>query len=91
MIGTMRQKEKYELLHRKHFAYGLLKAADVARYFGHQRVTVCEFGVAHGAGLLNICLLVEHIGPEVGVKFDVFGFDTGTGLTSVIGHKDHAE
>jgi hypothetical protein len=87
----MRQKEKYGLLHREHFAYGLLKAADVARYFGHERVTVCEFGVAHGAGLLNMCHLAERIGPEVGIHFDVFGFDTGSGIPSVSGYKDHAE
>jgi hypothetical protein len=90
-FGTMRQKEKYELLQRPHFAYGLLKAADVARYFGHERVTVCEFGVAHGAGLLNMCHLAERIGPELGIRFDVFGFDTGTGITAVSGYKDHAE
>jgi hypothetical protein len=92
LYGTLRQKEKYQLLGwRPHFAYGLLKAADVAQYFGHQRVTVCEFGVATGAGLLSMCRLAQRIGPAVGVQFDVFGFDSGTGLPRVTGHKDHAE
>ena len=37
---------------RPNYAYGMLRAADLAGYLGLKRVTICEFGVATGNGLI---------------------------------------
>ena len=54
-------------------------------------MTVCEFGVARGAGLMNLIELAEVIAPATGVTFRIVGFDTGAGLPPVTGHKNHPE
>ena len=57
--GDFRTKQRYGLIPRPNYAYGMLRAADCAKYFGHESVTVIEFGVASGAGLLNMTDLSE--------------------------------
>ena len=89
--GDLRMRERYGLVDRASYAYGMLRAADVAKYFGKQSVTVVEFGVASGHGLLNMIELADVIGDETGVEFRVFGFDTGAGLPELIGYRDHPE
>ena len=54
--GTFRQQEELGLLPRPNYAYGMLRAADLVRYLGLKRVTICEFGVATGNGLIAMCV-----------------------------------
>jgi hypothetical protein len=89
--GDFRTREQYGLINRPNYLYGMLRAADCAKYFGKTSVTVIEFGVASGAGLLNMADLAELITQETGVQIRVVGFDTGAGLPSVQGYKDHPE
>jgi hypothetical protein len=89
--STFREQEKLGLLKRPAYAYGLLRAADIARYFGHKETTVCEFGVASGSGLLSMINFADKVSAETGVRFRIVGFDTGTGLPAPVGHKDHPE
>jgi hypothetical protein len=89
--GDFRARERYGLIARANYLYGMLRAADVARYFGKKRVTVIEFGVASGAGLLNMVGLAPTIENETGVKLRIVGFDTGRGIPPVQGYKDHPE
>lgn len=89
--GTFREKENAGVLNRPNYAYGLLRAADTAKYFGHAEVTACEFGVATGYGLTAMTELAELITAETGVKFRIFGFDTGAGLPAPQGPADHPE
>jgi hypothetical protein len=89
--GSFRERERYGLIARQNYLYGMLRAADVAKYFGKKRVTVVEFGVASGAGLLNMINLAPAIEKETGVELRIVGFDTGQGLPSVHGYKDHPE
>jgi hypothetical protein len=89
--GTGRQREELGLFPRPHYAYGMLRAADLARYLGQKRVTVCEFGVATGNGLLAMVDIANRLGPEIGVDYRIVGFDTGAGLPSIGGYEDHPE
>jgi hypothetical protein len=89
--GDFRTKEQHGLIGRANYAYGMLRAADCAKYFGFDKVTVIEFGVASGTGLLNMVELAELIQQETGVSLRIFGFDTGAGLPQVQGYKDHPE
>lgn len=89
--GGFRERERYSLIGRANYLYGMLRAADCAKYFGKTRVTVIEFGVASGAGLLNMVELASLITAETGIAFRIVGFDTGKGLPQVQGFKDHPE
>jgi hypothetical protein len=89
--GNFRARERYGLISRANYLYGMLRAADLATYFGKKRVTVIEFGVASGAGLLNMVSLAPEIKKETGIELRIVGFDTGSGLPPVQGYKDHPE
>lgn len=86
-----RTQELYGLIKRANYVYGMLRAADVATYFGKKAATVIEFGVASGAGLLNMIEVAPLIEKETGVQLRIVGFDTGKGLPPVEGFKDHPE
>lgn len=89
--GTFREKESYGLIERPNYAYGILRAADLARFAGKKRVTVCEFGVATGNGLMNMIELAEVIHQVTGVEIRIVGMDSGEGLPIVDGYRDHPE
>lgn len=89
--GNFRQRAARGLVPRSQYCYGMLRAADQAKYFGIGKVKVLEFGVASGAGLLNMIRLAELIQEETGVEFDIVGFDACDGLPAVKGYRDHAE
>ena len=67
--GVFARKSDSVSLHRPHYAYGVLRAADVARYFGLDAVTVCEFGVASGDGLVNLVDVAELVTSETGIRY----------------------
>ena len=90
-FGSLRMKIFYDLCVRPQHAYGLLNAADAAIEGGHKRTTVIEFGVADGAGLINICELGKRITKTTGVQFDVVGFDGGSGMPPYRDYRDHPE
>ena len=90
-FGTLRAKERYDVLRRQPYAYGLFRATEVAKFFGKSQVTVCEFGIAAGDGLLNMAALCNLISEETKIGFRIVGFDTGEGLPEIEGYKDHPE
>jgi hypothetical protein len=91
IFGSTPQKERFGVLHRNYYAYGMMRAARIAKNMGKQKVTVCEFGVAEGRGLLNMIKLAKLIEAAVGIKFRIVGFDNGVGLPELQGYKDHPE
>src|SRR5262249_34043420 len=50
-----------------------------------------EFGVANGAGLLNLCHISEMVRKEIGVEFEIVGFDSGEGMPPARDYRDHPE
>jgi len=89
--GDFRAREQHGLITRANYLYGMLRAADIAAYSGKKSVTVVEFGVADGAGILNMIHLAPMIERETGIEIRIVGFDTGQGLPNVQGYKDHPE
>lgn len=88
---NFRTQERHGVIKRPNYVYGMLRAADVAKYFGKKATTVIEFGVASGAGLLNMIEVAPAIEKETGIQLRIVGFDTGKGLPPVEGFKDHPE
>lgn len=91
IFGSFRQRVNFDLVVRQHNAYSILSAADRALYYGVQSITVVEFGVAAGAGLMNMCELAERVSAATGVEIKVVGFDSGTGMPPPQGFRDHPE
>ncbi|UJS05653.1 hypothetical protein [Cylindrospermopsis raciborskii] len=60
LFGSCRAKIDFDLILRQHNAYGILRAAE-ARKLSLQSVTLIEFGVAAGAGLINMCKIAEKV------------------------------
>lgn len=89
IFGTTRARIAFDLLVRQHNAFALLNAAERARAYGHSAMTVIEFGVAAGAGLLNLCDLAQKVTRITGVEIRVVGFDSGSGMPPPRDYRDH--
>jgi hypothetical protein len=73
---------------RSQYLWGTLLAARVARALGLPRISVLEFGVAGGNGLLALERAAAAAGELIGVGVDVYGFDTGAGMPEPVDHRD---
>jgi len=78
----------FEALPRPHYGYCVYHAARMAARLGHDRITVIEFGVAGGNGLVVLEEHAERVGREIGIEVDVVGFDLGTGLPEPADFRD---
>jgi hypothetical protein len=91
LFGSVRQKIAYDLVPRHAYAFCIQEAANLARKYGIPRITLVEFGVAAGAGLLNMCFIASRVTKETGVEFEIVGFDSGTGMPPPRDYRDHPE
>jgi hypothetical protein len=73
---------------RPQYAYCIYHAALLARALGHRKMSVIEFGVAGGNGLVNAEYHAMRAEAETGVSIEVYGFDTGGGLPEPRDHRD---
>jgi hypothetical protein len=77
-----------DLLPRPYYAYGVHQAALQAKRLGHGNMSVIEFGVAGGTGLVVLENTAQTIGREVGIDIQVYGFDSGGGLPPPADNRD---
>jgi hypothetical protein len=87
-VGSHALRGALDLYPRPHYAYGVQQAAILARRLGIPRISVIEFGVAGGAGLVEMDRMARLATADTGVAIDVFGFDTGRGLPKPTDHRD---
>ena len=73
---------------RAHFAWGMLSAAHLAQCLEIPRISVIEFGVAGGNGLVALEQIAKDIEPLYRIGIDVYGFDTGVGLPKPVDNRD---
>jgi len=76
------------LMIRDHYHYGMQSAADLARVLGMPRISVIEFGVAGGNGLVAMEESARRITENTGIDFEIYGFDTGEGMPPPIDYRD---
>ena len=91
LFGSTSKKIEYDCMPRQPYAYCILAAADHAKSYGIPRVTMIEFGVAAGAGFMNMCWIAEKVTRETGVQIDIVGFDSGEGMPPPVDYRDHPE
>ena len=87
---SVRTRALWDLSPRPHYLAGTLFAAGQAKDKGIGEISVAEFGVASGQGLLALQHEAALVERETGVAIRVFGFDAGpTGLPDFCGdHRD---
>lgn len=87
-VGSYALRGALDLYPRPHYAYGVQQAAVLARRLGIPRISVIEFGVAGGSGLVEMDRMAQLATADTGVAIDVYGFDTGEGLPKPTDHRD---
>jgi hypothetical protein len=91
LVGSYRAKIAFDVVRRRHYAYCTLRAADLAKERGLDAVTIVEFGVAGGDGLLNLCNIGNQVSVLTGVRIEVVGFDSGCGMPAPRDYRDHPD
>jgi len=91
LFGSFRKRIEYDLVPRQPYAFCIQAAADEAKSAGIKKITLIEFGVAAGAGLLNMCWVADRVTKETGVEFEIIGFDGGEGMPPPRDYRDHPE
>src|SRR5207245_1962589 len=85
-------KSLWDAADRPPYLWGVLHAARQAQREGHKRVAAIEFGVAEGYGLLALQRHAATVARETSIETQVFGFDTGHGLSEGTGdYRDHPD
>jgi hypothetical protein len=89
---TALTKVKWEMVDRPHYLLGVYRAAEQAQAEGIREISVVEFGVACGAGLMLLQDFARQVEAETNVSIKVIGFDSGSGLPELSGdHRDHPD
>lgn len=89
-LGLIPKRKRYELglVQRPHYAFGIRSAAFEAKKLGYDGITAVEFGVAGGNGLLAMEAHAATLETEVGIRINVVGFDSGSGLPAPQDYRD---
>ena len=82
------EKLQYDALPRANYAYGTYYAALQAKALNIPKISVIEFGVAGGSGLVELENMAFAVEKETGVIVDVYGFDTGSGMPQAKDYRD---
>jgi hypothetical protein len=73
---------------RPHYGWCTYYAAAEAKALGYKAMTVVEFGVAGGNGLMCLCRHRDEIEKQLGIEIVVVGFDSGMGLPASSDSRD---
>jgi hypothetical protein len=87
-VGSLENRITYGIHSRPHYAYGVYWAAITAERLRVPKITVIEFGVAGGRGLVALEKISAEIAQATGVQIQVVGFDTGQGMPGPLDYRD---
>jgi hypothetical protein len=86
--GSVDTRVQYGIFDRPHYAYGVYSAADLAKRLGVTTISVIEFGVAGGRGLLALENIATAVADHFRIQIHVCGFDTGEGMPEASDYRD---
>ncbi len=87
-LGTFRERLEVGAFERPYYAYCVYHSADLAKKLGYQEISMAEYGVAGGNGLVLLEQYAEEVSKEIGIEIQVYGFDTGAGLPAPVDYRD---
>jgi hypothetical protein len=76
------------MVERPNYGYCVYNGAQLAKRLGYERISIIEFGVAGGNGLLNLESHAKTISKLFGIEIEVYGFDIAEGLPSPTDYRD---
>jgi hypothetical protein len=87
-LGSFKYRLEIDAFLHPGYAYGMYCASLQAKRLGLKKISLIEFGVGAGHGILEIESYAADIEREVGVQIDIYGFDSGVGLPDSRDYKD---
>ena len=87
-MGSYEQRVRIGAVERPQYGYCVYNAAALARKLGYPRMSILEFGVAGGNGLVNLEYHAEQISKLFGIEIEIYGFDSGEGLPEPLDYRD---
>ncbi len=87
-IGSFEFRLNMNALKRVHYAYICFHAAKLGKKLGYKKISVIEYGVAGGQGLIILEKHIKEIEKIFNIEIDIYGFDTGEGLPEPIDYRD---
>ena len=87
-MGTYLDRLSISAMDRPHYGYCMYHGASLAKRLGIDKVSVLEFGVAGGNGLVSLEYHARQVEEILGVEIEIYGFDTGTGLPEPEDYRD---
>ena len=87
-IGSFKFRLDMHALKRMQYAYICFHAAQLGKKLGYKKISVVEYGVAGGQGLLILEEHIKEIEKHFNIEIDIYGFDTGEGLPEPIDYRD---
>ena len=89
---NIRTKGRWDAVARPQYLAGILGGVDQAKREGASKISVMEFGVAGGNGLVLLQEYAAVVERETGIGISVYGFDAGSGLPALCGdYRDHPD
>ena len=73
---------------RPNYAYCIYHAAILAKKLGHNSLSLIEFGVAGGNGIVFLEKFSKKVENELKIKIEIYGFDLEGGLSKPKDYKD---
>lgn len=87
-LGSVALRTRYGAWSRPQYAYGVFHAARQAKLLGLESISVIEFGVAEGEGLLALENIAREVAQHFAIRVSVFGFDSGEGMPDAFDYRD---
>jgi len=87
-VGSVALRTRYGAWARPQYAYGVFHAAQQAKSLGLDGISVIEFGVAEGDGLIALESVAREVADHFGIRISVLGFDGGEGMPSASDYRD---
>lgn len=82
------KKIKYGAVDRPHYGHCIYQSGLLAKRLGLDKISILEFGVAGGNGLVNIESHIRQLSGRIDIEFEIYGFDTGAGLPEPRDYRD---
>lgn len=87
-LGSYKQRLQIGAVARPIYGYLVYNSASLAMKLGLKRISIIEFGVAGGDGLVNLEYHCKEIKKLFDVEIDIYGFDMGEGLPEPNDYRD---
>jgi hypothetical protein len=87
-LGSVHTRTSYDIWNKPPYAFGVYSAAALAKKLGIKAISVVEFGVAGGDGLVILEEYSRLIGSSFDLHISVYGFDSGAGMPKPSDYRD---